>query len=117
MIKTFTNNLEATAYGYAMGVLALTETDREADPTITAVSAETESRVKIYVNYNAGKTISEYRDSDNGQIVDDSEYIELTTSYFIDMGSIDLVMEAETLQEFLEVLKYDEGYNGEDFND
>jgi hypothetical protein len=47
MIKTFTNNLEATAYGYAMGVLSMTETDRQAEISIVAVSAETDSRVKL----------------------------------------------------------------------
>jgi hypothetical protein len=120
MIKTFTNNLEATAYGYAMGVLALTETDSQAEIRIVAVSAETDSRVKLIVKYDGGDKIlgQSYRDEDTGIMMpEELEPIELTTFHYIDMDSIDLSVEAEKLSEFFEGLKFDEEYDGSDDGD
>jgi len=118
MIKTFTNNLEATAYGYAMGVLALTETDNQAEISIDVVSAETDSRVKIHVSYYAGQEpdtiekIDKYISNPVG-----GELIELKDWTFIDMYSIDLAVEAEKLSTFFEGLKFDPEFDGKDDTD
>ena len=120
MIKNFTSNLEATAYGYAMGVLALTETDSKAEIRIVAVSAESDSRVKLIVKYDGGDKIigQSYRDEDTRIMMpEESEPIELTTFFFIDMDSIDLAVEAEKLSTFFEGLKFDEEYDGSDDGD
>ncbi len=120
MIKNFTTNLEATAYGYAMGVLANTDTDSQAEIRIVTVSAETPSRVKIHVKYNGGEKIvgQPYRDSDTGILMpSELEPIELTTFHFIDMDSIDLYTEYEKLAEFYESLTFDPEYNGTDDTD
>jgi hypothetical protein len=118
MIKNFTNNLEATAYGYAMGVLSLTETDSQAEIRIVAVSAETDSRVKIHVSYYGGQepdTIEKIDKYISNQV--GGELIELKDWAFIDMNSIDLAVEAEKLSEFFEALKFDPDYDGTDDGD
>jgi hypothetical protein len=106
MLKNFTNNLEATAYGYALASLISSETDWKAEPTIIAVSAETDSRVKIIVNYAAGMTNCGHDEDECDGI------IELITFHFIDMDSIDLVTELDKLTNFFEGLTFDPEYNG-----
>jgi hypothetical protein len=106
MLKNFTNNLEATAYGYALAALITSETDWKADPTIIAVSAETDSRVKLIVNYVAGMTNCGHDEDECDDI------IELITFHFIDMDSIDLVTELDKLTNFFEGLTFDPEYNG-----
>jgi hypothetical protein len=106
MLKNFTNNLEATAYGYALAALISSETDWKADPTIIAVSAETDSRVKLIVNYVAGMTNCGHDEDECDDI------IELTTFHFIAMDSIDLVTELDKLTNFFEGLTFDPEYNG-----
>jgi hypothetical protein len=111
MLKNFTNNLEATAYGYALAALITSETDWKAEPTIIAVSAETDSRVKLIVSYVAGLT-------NYGHDKDEcDDIIELTTFHFIDMDSIDLVTELDSLTKFFEGLTFDSEYNGKDDTD
>jgi hypothetical protein len=108
MLKNFTNNLEATAYGYALAALITSETDWKAEPTIIAVSAETDSRVKLIVSYVAGLTNYGHDEDECDDI------IELTTFHFIAMDSIDLVTELDKLTNFFEGLTFDSEYNGKD---
>jgi hypothetical protein len=108
MLNNFTNNLEATAYGYALAALITSETDWKAEPTIIAVSAETDSRVKLIVSYVAGLTNYGHDEDECDDI------IELTTFHFIAMDSIDLVTELDKLTNFFEGLTFDPEYNGKD---
>lgn len=105
MLENFTNNLEATAYGYALAALISSETDWKAEPTIIAVSAETDSRVKIIVEYVEGLTNYGHDEDECDDIVESRAF------HFIDMNSIDLLTELDKLTQFFEGLTFDPEYD------